>query len=56
LPRHVSEIEFPGRVLHEEFAFPVVRDEGGAQELRIGVDEEVELTEDGEPDVVRADD
>jgi hypothetical protein len=33
-----------------------VRNEACAQELRVGVDEEVELAEDGEPDVVGTDD
>jgi hypothetical protein len=33
-----------------------VRDEACAQELRVGVDEEVELAEDGEPNVVGTDD
>jgi hypothetical protein len=33
-----------------------VGDEAGAEELRIGVDEVVELRQDGKPDVVWADD
>lgn len=33
-----------------------MRNKARAQELNVGVDEEVELAEDGEPDVVGADD
>ncbi len=56
--RQVPEVDGVARTLSSEkqLPLPVVCDEVGTQELRARADKEVELREDGEPDVVGADD